>query len=59
MVMMLAPHKNPVVTRPADEPETREAEGEQAAAVQQEPEQQEPEQQEEKAPALAEAQETE
>jgi translation initiation factor IF-3 len=58
MVMMLAPHKNPVVTRPADEPAEGEGAGqpaEQAAA----PEQQEPEQQEEKAPAMAEAQETE
>jgi translation initiation factor IF-3 len=68
MVMMLAPHKNPVVTRPADAPEGEQAEQteqsdqpatEQPAAEQQEPAKQEPEQQEEKAPAMAEAQETE
>jgi hypothetical protein len=69
MVMMLAPHKNPVVERPEDDsekagqqaveqPEAEQPEGEQPEAVQQEPEQ-EPEKQEESAPALAEAQETE
>jgi len=69
MVMMLAPHKNPVVERPEDDsekadqqaveqPEAEQPEAEQPEAVQQEPEQ-EPEKQEESAPALAEAQETE
>jgi translation initiation factor IF-3 len=81
MVMMLAPHKNPVVTRPADALEDEQAENaeptenaeqaenaepaenvEQADPPAAEPEateKQEPEKQEEKAPAMAEAQETE
>ncbi len=65
MVMMLAPHKNPVVTKPADAPEGEAAEPQDAApdgaapeeAAPQEAAPQEPEQ-EEKAPAMAEAQET-
>ena len=74
MVMMLAPHKNPVVvTRPDAEGEPQPeaepvAEAEQQPAAEQQPETEqqpaaeqpaEPEQQEEKAPAMAEAQDTE